>query len=117
MEYIPYSKRETKQVSDDCTVHEQPSNDEIFGKATIELRGRHPESGWSVNLECHALLVVMARHGRYIPHPDTGKEAIEVSAGGDIHIPPNEKYALEGDMKIAYVTTPPWTDEQYRTVE
>lgn len=117
MEHIAYSDRKTHINNNDCTVHEFPSPTADLDAAIVDLDGRYPETGWAINKECRALLYVIAKRGRVVPHPSTNNQAIDVSAGSQVHIEPNEAYALEGSMRLLFVSTPKWSPDQAEHIE
>lgn len=86
--------------------YEQPTN--AMDMARIELSGRYPSDGWSLNTICEAIVYVMKGEGRFC----TPDKVVEIAAGDQIHIPPNEKYNFEGAMELLFASTPKWSPEQ-----
>jgi len=108
MNIIKKYKAERFENSTVCTVYEYEQPTKAFDMAIIELSGRYPDSGWTKNTACEALVQVINGEGRlyYL-----GSE-IGLSEGDQVYIPRNEAYAFEGTMKLLFASTPKWSPEQ-----
>lgn len=96
-----------------CVAFEYSLPTDEIDSAVIELNGRYPESGWAVNTACTALIHVIRGTGRVCG--EAGDILLEKD--DQLLICPDEKYALEGDMKLLFSASPAWSPEQARTID
>jgi hypothetical protein len=94
--------------TDACVAHEYVTPVTALNAAVIDLSGRYPDKGWTLNTTCTALLHVIQGQG-VIMGEETAKD---IAVDDQILIAPNEVYAPDGHMKVLYVATPAWTPEQ-----
>ena len=113
MRIIHKDQTEKIKNSDTCIAIEYPLGDKDINGAVIELKGKYPQSGRVVNLECKELAYIISGSGRIVIE---GKE-IEVKQGDLILIEPKEKYFWEGDLIMFISCAPAWSSEQHRLVE
>ena len=96
-----------------CVAFEYGMSTDKIDSAVIELNGRYPESGWALNTACTALVHVIRGAGR--ARSEVGDVVLKEDDQLLIH--PNEKYALEGHMKLLFSASPAWSPEQARTID
>lgn len=108
-------KNQTKIIknSNECTAIEYPLGDKDINGAIIEIKGRYPAKGRTVNLKCKEISYVIKGSGKV---GIEGKET-EISEGGLILIEPGEKFFWEGDLTMFMPCTPAWYPEQHKEVE
>jgi len=99
--------------SDDCTAIEYPLGDEDINGAVIELDGRYPDEGRTVNKECKELAYVMKGSGIV----EVEGEKVKLKEGDLVLIEPGEKFYWQGKMKIFMPCVPAWYPEQHKIVE
>lgn len=112
MEFINKNQARELKHSDICSAYEYSMEDKDIDGALIELNGRYPEEGRTVNLKCKMLVYIIEGSGNITVE---GKE-IELSNGDLILIEPEEKYFWEGDLKLFISSTPAWYPEQNKKV-
>ncbi len=107
-------KDQTKEFknSDVCVAIEYPMGDKDINGAVIELSGRYPDKGRVVNLECKELIYVVEGSGRVVVEG----EEINIAKEDLILIEQEEKFFLEGNMKMFVPCAPAWNLEQYKKV-
>lgn len=96
-----------------CVAFEYPMDDKDINGAVIELTGRYPETGRTVNLECKELAYVIAGAGKVF----VNDEKIDLQKGDLVLIEPGEKFFWDGNMTLFVPCTPAWHHEQYKQVE
>lgn len=112
MEVRKKTEAQRHENSPTCTAFEYGMSTQEIDSAVIELRGRYPEAGWAVNTVSIALIHVVRGEG-YI-YKDSN--SIPLGEDDQILILPNEKYALEGEMKLLFSSSPAWSPEQARVI-
>ncbi|MCK4525062.1 MAG: DUF861 domain-containing protein [Candidatus Andersenbacteria bacterium] len=113
MKIIKKDQAEVHKNSNACVAIEYPLGDKDINGAVIELNGRYPDNGRTVNLECKELAYIIKGSGRLVVK---GKE-IELNEGDLVLIEAGEKFFWEGNMQIFMPCTPAWYPEQHREVE
>ena len=83
--------------SDVCFGREYNPGCGTIDVAKISIRGRFPENGWGWLEDCHEMAVVTSGEGRAIKK--TG-ETIALKAGDVLYIPPNTKWAWDGNFDM-----------------
>jgi mannose-6-phosphate isomerase-like protein (cupin superfamily) len=108
-------KNQTKifKNSDTCTAIEYPLNDKDINGAVIELSGRYPDKGRTVNLECKEMAYIIKGLGKVV----VDDEEIKFNEGDLILIEAGEKFFWEGNAQIFMPCTPAWNPGQYKNVE
>lgn len=106
---------QTKKVVNSryCTAIEYPLNDKDINGAKIILKGRFPDTGWTVNLICKEIAYILKGSGKLVVE---GKE-YSVSRGDLAFIEPKEKFYWEGNMEIFMPCAPAWYPEQHKVIE
>jgi len=108
-------KNETKifKATGACTAIEYPLGDIDINGSIIEIKGRYPDKGRTVNLKCKELAYVIEGSGRVgIEEKET-----KISQGSLILIEPGEKFFWEGDLIMFMPCTPAWYPDQHKEVE
>ncbi len=113
MKVIYKNQTETIKNSDACTVIEYPLGDKDINGAVVELKGRYPDKGRVVNLECKELAYIIKGSGKVVVE---GKE-VELNEGDLVLLELGEKYFWEGDLVMFVPCAPAWYPEQHREVE
>jgi len=108
-------KNQTKifKASDTCTAIEYPLGDKDINGAVIELNGRYPDKGRTVNLECKEMAYIIKGSGRLVVED----KEIRLEEGDLLLIEAGEKFFWEGNMQIFMPCTPAWNPEQHKEVE
>lgn len=108
-------KKETKEFknSEACTAIEYPMDDKDINGAVIELNGRYPGEGRTMNEKCKEMAYVIKGSGRVVVE---GKE-IQLREGDLVLIEPGERFFWEGAMTLFMPCTPAWSPEQHKQVE
>lgn len=108
-------KNETKifKASNSCTAIEYPLGDKDINGAVIEIKGRYPEKGRTVNLKCKEISYVMSGFGKVVIE---GLET-EIREGSLILIEAGERFFWEGNLIMFMPCTPAWYPEQHKEVE
>lgn len=112
MKSIKKSQTITRSNSDTCTAIEYPLNDADINAVVIQLRGRYPHTGRTVNLECKELVYVIKGAGKLVCE---GEETT-LEEGDVALIEKGERFYWEGDMDILMPCTPAWFPEQHKEV-
>ena len=108
-------QRQTKSFANgkNCVAIEYPMDDKDINGAVIELTGRYPESGRTVNLECKELAYVIAGAGKVF----VNDEKIDLQMGDLVLIEPGEKFFWDGTMTLFVPCAPAWHPGQYKQVD
>jgi mannose-6-phosphate isomerase-like protein (cupin superfamily) len=108
-------KEQTKifKASNSCTATEYPLGDKDINGAVIEIKGRYPDKGRTVNLKCKELSYVIKGSGKVAIE---GVES-EINEGSLILIEPGEKFFWEGNLTMFMPCTPAWYPKQHKEVE
>ncbi len=112
MKIIKKDQTEKIQVSDTCLAIEYPLGDKDINGAVIEINGRYPKEGRTVNLECKEMSYVMKGSGKVVIE---GVETL-LNEGDLVLIEAKEKFYWEGDLKMFMPCTPAWYPEQHKEV-
>lgn len=113
MKVIKKSQTNLFKNSEMCTAIEYPLNDKDINAAVIHLKGRYPDTGRTVNLECKELVYVINGVGKIVCE---GEKTL-ISEGDVILIPQGEKFYWEGEMTLFMPCTPAWHPEQHKMVK
>jgi mannose-6-phosphate isomerase-like protein (cupin superfamily) len=108
-------KNQTKifKASDACTAIEYPLKDKDINGAVIEIKGRYPDKGRVMNLECKEMAYVIKGSGKV----EVEKEIVPLGEGDLVLINPGEKFFWEGNLIMFMSCAPAWHSEQYKEVE
>lgn len=108
-------KNQTKifKNSEACTAIEYPMEDKDINGAVIELNGRYPDKGRTVNLECKEMAYVIKGSGKLVVEGDE----VKLNEGDLVLIEAGEKFFWEGNLTMFMPCTPAWYPEQHKEVE
>jgi len=108
-------KNQTKifKNSEACAAIEYPLGDKDINGAVIEINGRYPDKGRTVNLKCKEMVYIIRGSGRLVIE---GKE-VKLNEGDLVLIEAGEKFFWEGDLIMFSSCAPAWNHEQYKEVE
>ncbi|MBU4141784.1 cupin domain-containing protein [Patescibacteria group bacterium] len=108
-------KNQTKifKNSETCMAVDYWTGDKDINGAVIELNGRYPDKGRTVNLKCKEMAYIIRGSGKVSIE---GVET-EINKGSLILIEPGEKFFWEGNMTMFMPCAPAWYPEQYKEVE
>lgn len=81
--------------------------------ARIRLRGRYPETGWSVNEISKELCYIFEGSGTLFVEG----EAYSIAPGDVFLIEPGERFYWDANVDMLVPCTPAWTATQYRHIE
>lgn len=113
MIHVEKNNRNTFNNSDVCTAQEYPLNDPDINAVVIELSGRYPDSGRTINEKCKELVYVIRGSGILVCEGTR----VDLSEGDVVLINPGERFYWEGDMDLFMPCTPAWYPEQHKEVE
>ncbi|MCK5084230.1 MAG: cupin domain-containing protein [Candidatus Pacebacteria bacterium] len=113
MKIIHKDQTKVYKNSDACTAIEYPLGDKDINGAVIELDGRYPDRGRTVNLVCKEMAYIIKGFGKLVIED---KET-ELREGDLVLIEVGEKFFWEGNMRIFMPCTPAWYPEQHKEVE
>lgn len=103
-----------KQNSDNCIVFEYDylSSDSSF--AIAKIKGRYPQKGKSVNLDCEQAYYVISGTGTI--YSDKGEFKIEK---GDLYYFEKKEayYVVASNLEICILNSPQWNFKQYKQIE
>lgn len=100
-------------VTNSCIAYEYPLNDKDINAVVIEINGRYPHKGRTVNEVCKELAYVIDGSGRVVIED----QEFEIAEGTSILINPGEKFYWEGNLKMFMPCTPAWYPQQHKEVE
>jgi mannose-6-phosphate isomerase-like protein (cupin superfamily) len=113
MKVLSKDQAHTFQNSTYCIAYEYPLGDTDINGAVIELRGRYPEKGRTVNEICKEIAYVVKGKGKV-----TIDDVVsEISEGSVVLIHPGEKFFWEGDLVMFMPCTPAWYPQQHKEVD
>lgn len=96
-----------------CIAIEYPMGDKDINGAVIKLKGRYPEKGRVVNLECKEMAYVIEGFGKV----EVEGKIIELNEGDLILVDPGEKFFWEGDLTMFISCTPAWHPRQHKWIK
>jgi mannose-6-phosphate isomerase-like protein (cupin superfamily) len=86
--------------------------EEDINNAVIELNGRYPDKGLSLNEVCKEVIYVIEGNGIIGDSINT----FNLTKDDMVQIESGEQYYLEGKMKLLISSAPAWYPEQYKIV-
>lgn len=95
-----------------CTAYEYHMPTRELDCAVIDLAGRYPASGWAMNTACTSLVHVVEGEGRILF--ETGE--YRLGKDDQLLIEKDDKYALDGAMKLLFSAAPAWSPDQAKNV-
>jgi len=96
-----------------CIATEYPMDDEDINGAVIELKGRYPEKGRAVNLECKEMAYIIKGSGKI----EVEGKTIELNKKDLILIEPGEKFFWEGNLTMFMPCAPAWHPRQHKEIK
>ncbi|MCK5084237.1 MAG: cupin domain-containing protein [Candidatus Pacebacteria bacterium] len=113
MKIIHKNQAEIHENSDVCSAIEYPSDDKDINGAVIELSGRYPDKGRTVNLECKEMAYIIKGSGELVIED----KEIKLDEGDLILIDKGEKYFWNGNLTMFISCMPAWYHEQHKKVK
>lgn len=113
MKIVYKNQTEKFENSETCTAIEYPMDDKDINGAVIEISGRYPKEGRTVNEVCKEMAFVIEGSGKVEVE---GKE-VNLNQGDLILIDPGEKFYWDGNMKLFMPCTPAWYPKQHKMIE
>ncbi len=110
---VKKSERKRHVNAPTCIAYEYGLGDKDIDIAYIEINGRYPETGRTINKICKEVVFVVRGEGKI---KIEGK-ALQLKEGDSVLIQPNEKYFFEGNMDMVVSCRPAWSPEQYEHVD
>ncbi len=95
-----------------CFGDEYPLGDKDVNTAVIDIKGRYPDKGRSVNLKCKEIAHVLS--GSVLLEVE-GKK-VKLEKGDEVLIMPKEKFYWQGNCTIFMVCNPAFDPKQYKMV-
>lgn len=113
MRLVKKEKATTLQVTDSCKAIEYPNGDKDLWAAVIEIKGRYPSEGVTINEACKEFVFVSHGKGKVT----VGNKTHEIRKGDMILIEPGELFYWEGEMILFMPCAPAWYPEQHKTLK
>jgi len=110
---IKKSQRKKHENAPTCIVYEYGHRDNNINVAFAEINGRYPENGFSFNEVCKEIFFVLEGKGKI---EINGKE-MKLEQGDAVLIQPQQKYFLEGKLKLVISCNPAWNPNQYKVID
>lgn len=95
-----------------CTAFEYPLDDPDMNGSIIELKGRYPEKGWTVNERCKEIAYIFSGMAKL----DVDGKEHELEPGDVVLIKPGEKFFWMGNCKMFMVCNPAFNPKQHKIV-
>jgi mannose-6-phosphate isomerase-like protein (cupin superfamily) len=110
---VRLSETKINKVSSTCTAIEYPDGDKNIWGAVIQLKGRYPTRGWTVNHKCTELVYVIKGSGIL------NVNGIETAfnKGDQIAIGAGEKFYWIGEGNLFMPCAPAWYPAQHETID
>jgi len=113
MKIIRKNETQIFKNSETCTAIEYPMNDKDINGAIIELNGRYPDKGRTMNEKCKEMAYVIKGSGKVVVE----EMEAQLNEGDLVLIEPGEKFFWEGNMTLFMPCVPAWSPEQHKQVE
>ncbi len=113
MKHTPETEAKRYQVTETCVAIEYPNGDKDIWGATIELNGRYPLTGYTVNEKCKELVYFISGQGKLV----VGDQEILVKKGDQVVINPGEKFYWDGELVMFMPCVPAWYATQHKEVK
>ena len=81
--------------------------------AVVEMDGKYPEDGWSINDICTETMYVQEG----VMDVDIEGESYTLNPGDVLSIPPKKKYRCHGTAKSIDIITPAWDKSQNHIIK
>lgn len=112
MKYVPKEKAQRFE-HDNIIAYEYDTEDNEINCGVVEVKARHPKTGWIFNTKCKEIVYIAKGSGVFT----TESESIHFKEGDMIFMDIMEKYFWEGNCILVAPATPAWTLEQQKTAE
>ena len=112
MKHIQKSDAEKFENSKDCFGLNYPMGDPDINAAVIQIKGRYPEQGRTLNEQCKELAYVISGKGKVCVED----KEYQLHKEDMIFIDKGERYYFEGNMLLFVPCTPAWSPEQHKMV-
>lgn len=113
MKIVKKEESQSFKNGEACIAYEYAMGDEDINGAVVEITGRYPEKGRTVNTKCKELGYVIKGEGRVVVED----KEIALKEGDLVLIEPNERFYWEGVMTVFVPCAPAWNHEQYKEVD
>jgi hypothetical protein len=110
MKIIHKIDRKIFKNSGSCDAFEYGLDDKDLSGTVVEIRGRYPESGYAVNLECKEMAYILEGSGTL-----SASENETEFATGDLLL--QEKYFWNGNFTAFLSCNPAWSIKQHEIIE
>jgi len=90
--------------------YEYDHHDKDINIACIEIKGRHPDSGFVMNEKVKEIIFVTKGTGKIVIE----KTAHPLTEGSAVLVLPKQKYYVEGNLTLVIPCTPAWTMQQHK---
>jgi len=95
--------------SPNCIAHEYDTGKKEVNISFIEIKGRYPDKGRVVNKVCKEIIFVVSGKGKI----EVDNKKFLVNKEDLVFINSNQKYFLDGKMKIVVCCQPSWYPRQH----
>jgi mannose-6-phosphate isomerase class I len=109
MRSLKLSQAEEFNNSGKCRVLEYNLKEPDINCAITTIKGRYPDSGYSVNKECKSIIYIIDGDGTL----NKEDEEIKFNKGDMVFIDKGEKYYWNANCTASMSCTPAWYPEQY----
>ena len=113
MKFAKVSETVEHKNNSACIAFEYELGDPDINGAVIVLNGRYPEAKRTRNTLSKELIQVLEGSGIAIVED----KEIALAAADQLIIEPNERYIIEGALKLFIASTPAWTPSQSETID
>jgi len=113
MKIIRKNQAKLFRNSKECDAFEYDLGCTGLGGVVVEVRGRHPEKGRVVNLECEELAYILEGEGKIL----INEAEQEFMKGDMILIERGDKYFWDGNFSVLLASAPAWNAGQCKMVD
>ncbi|MBN1216104.1 MAG: hypothetical protein JXA99_11775 [Candidatus Lokiarchaeota archaeon] len=96
-----------------CTAYEYSFDEKDINIALIEINGRYPDIGLSLNQIVKEMIYVISGKGKIVIE----NKEYEIEEGDSVLILPNKKYFIDGSLKLLVSCSPAWDVSQYKIIK
>ncbi len=96
-----------------CTAYEYSFDEKDINIAYIEINGRYPDEGLSLNQIVKEMIYVISGKGKIVIE----NKEYEIEEGDSVLILPNKRYFIDGSLKLLVSCAPSWDMSQYKIVK
>jgi len=113
MKFAKASEAVEYKNNPECTALEYELGETDINGAVITLNGRYPHAKRARNTISKELIQVLEGSGVAIVED----KKIDLAIADQLIIEPNERYSIEGTLKLFIASTPTWIADQAENVE